>query len=77
MNKMTKMGVSALCGTLAAMTAAKSADLSVAGTVDMSWMSFDEATTGNPLGLGSDYALSASGEMDNGWSVAVIDSYEK
>lgn len=71
MNKMTKMGVSALCGTLAAMTAAKSADLSVAGTVDMSWMSFDDATTGNPLGLGSDYALSASGEMDNGWSVAL------
>jgi len=68
---MTKMGVSALCGTLAAMTAAKSADLSVAGTVDMSWMSFDDATTGNPLGLGSDYALSASGEMDNGWSVAL------
>jgi outer membrane protein OmpU len=71
MNKMTKLGVSALCGSLAAVSAANSADLTVAGGVDMTWMSFDDATTGNPLGLGSNYTISGSGEMDNGWSVAL------
>jgi hypothetical protein len=71
MNKMTKLGVSALCGSLAAVSAANAGELSVSGTVDMSWMSFDDTTTGNPLGLGSDYALDGSGELDNGWGVAL------
>jgi hypothetical protein len=71
MNKMTKLGVSALCGSLAAVSAANAGELSVSGTVDMSWMSFDDATTGNPLGMGSDYALAGSGELDNGWGVAL------
>ena len=71
MNKITKLGVSALCGSLAAVSAANAGELTVAGGVDMSWMSFDDATTGNPLGLGSNYTISGSGEMDNGWSVAL------
>jgi len=37
----------------------------------MSWMSFDDSTTGNPLGLGSNYTIAGSGELDNGWSVAL------
>jgi outer membrane protein OmpU len=71
MNKMTKLGVSALCGSLAAVSAANAGDLTVTGGVDMSWMSFDDSTTGNPLGLGSNYTIAGSGELDNGWSVAL------
>ena len=71
MNKITKLGVSALCGSLAAVSAANAGDLTVTGTVDMSWMSFDDATTGNPLGLGSNYTIAGSGDMDNGWGVAL------
>jgi len=71
MNKMTKLGASALCGSLAAVSAANAGDLTVAGGVDMTWMSFDDTTTGGPLGLGSNYTISGSGEMDNGWSVAL------
>ena len=35
MNKMTKLGVSALCGSLAAMSSASAGELGVTGTVDM------------------------------------------
>ena len=71
MNKYTKLGVSALCGSLAAVSTANAGDLSVSGGVDMSWISLPKADTGNPIGIGSNYTLSGSGELDNGWSVAL------
>jgi len=71
MNKITKLGVSALCGTLAAVSTANAGDLSVTGGVDMSWVSLDDATTGNPIGMGSNLTFSGSGELDNGWGVAL------
>ena len=42
MNKLTKIGVSALCGSLAAVSAANAGDMTVSGSVDMSWISFDD-----------------------------------
>jgi len=71
MNKLTKLGVSALCGSLAAVSAANAGDLSVTGGVDMSWISLDDSTTGNPIGMGSNLTFSGSGELDNGWNVAL------
>jgi hypothetical protein len=53
MNKLTKIGASALCGSLAAMSAANAGDLAVTGGVDMSYTSFPKENTGNPLGIGS------------------------
>ena len=69
MNKTTKLGVSALCGSLAAVSAANAGDLTVTGGVDMTWVSMPKAETGSPIGIGSNYTLSGSGEMDNGWTV--------
>ena len=71
MNKITKLGVSALCGTLAAVSAANAGEMTVTGGVDMSWISLDDDTTGNPIGMGSNLSFSGSGELDNGWSVAL------
>jgi outer membrane protein OmpU len=71
MNKMTKLGVSALCGSLAAVASANAGALSVAGGVDMTWQSFDDTDQGNPIGIGSNYTLSGSGDLDNGWGVAL------
>jgi outer membrane protein OmpU len=71
MNKLTKIGASALCGSLAAMSAANAGDLAVTGGVDMSYTSFPKENTGNPLGIGSNITFSGSGEMDNGWTVAL------
>ena len=69
MNKLTKMGVSALCGSLAAVSAANAGDMTVSGSVDMSWISFDDEVTGNPLGMGSNVSFTGTGELDNGWGV--------
>tara|TARA_B100001123_G_scaffold286582_1_gene319460 strand:+ start:109 stop:1128 length:1020 start_codon:yes stop_codon:yes gene_type:complete len=71
MNKITKLGVSALCGSLAAVSAANAGDLSVTGGVDMSWVSHDNTAVGNPIGMGSNLTFSGSGELDNGWNVAL------
>tara|TARA_Y100000590_G_scaffold435855_1_gene555787 strand:+ start:625 stop:1677 length:1053 start_codon:yes stop_codon:yes gene_type:complete len=68
MNKLTKVGCSALCGSLAAISAASAGDLTVTGGVDMSWMSKDKVTTGNPIGMGSNLTFKGSGELDNGWT---------
>jgi len=68
---MTKLGVSALCGSLAAVSAANAGALSVTGGIDMSWVSFDDEVTGNPIGIGSNYTLSGNGELDNGWTVGL------
>jgi len=69
MNKLTKLGVSALCGSLASVSAANAGDMTVSGTIDMSWISFDDEVTGNPIGMGSNVSFAGSGELDNGWGV--------
>jgi len=71
MNKLTKIGASALCGSLAAISAANAGELTVTGGADMTWLSQEGAATGNPLGLGSNLTFTGSGELDNGWSVAL------
>ena len=71
MNKLTKYGVSALCGSLAAISPAIAGDLSVTGGIDMSWMSKESETTGNPIGIGSNISFAGSGELDNGISFAL------
>ena len=71
MNKLTKIGASALCGSLAAISAANAGDLTVSGGADMTWVSKSGVVTGNPLGIGSNYTLSGSGDLDNGWSVGL------
>ena len=71
MNKLTKVGCSALCGSLAAISAANAGDLSVTGGIDMSWMSYEDDTTGNPIGIGSNLTFKGSGELDNGWGVSL------
>ena len=71
MNKLSKIGASALCGSLAAISAANAGELTVTGGVDMSWISLDDEVTGNPIGMGSNLTFAGSGELDNGWSVAL------
>ncbi len=68
MNKLTKYGCSALCGSLAAISAANAGELSVTGGADMTWVSKGGDVNGNPLGIGSNYSLLGSGELDNGWT---------
>jgi len=71
MNKLTKVSCSALCGSLAAVSAAQAGEMSVTGGVDMSWISKGGDTTGNPIGMGSNLTFKGSGELDNGWTFGV------
>ena len=69
MNKLTKVGFSALCGSLATISSANAGDLSVTGGVDLSFVSASAGTTGNPVGMGSNVNFKGSTELDNGWTV--------
>ena len=71
MNKLTKVGLSALCSSLAAVSSANAGEMTVTGGVDMSWISYEGATTGNPIGMGSNLTFKGSGELDNGWTFAL------
>jgi len=66
MNKLTKIGVSALCGSLAAVASAQAGSLSVSGGATATYSSSEGAVTGNPIGMNSGVTFSGSGELDNG-----------
>jgi len=66
MNKLTKIGVSALCGSLASVAAAHAGALSVTGGATATYVSNENSVTGNPIGLSSGILFTGTGELDNG-----------
>jgi len=68
MNKLTKVGCSALCGSLAAISAASAGELTVTGGAHLTYISLGAETTGNPYGMASAVSFAGSGELDNGWT---------
>jgi len=66
MNKLTKIGVSALCGSLATVSAANAGSLEVLGGAAATYSSHEGQVTGNPIGLSSGITFTGSGELDNG-----------
>ena len=68
MNKLTKIGVSALCGSLASVAAANAGSLDVTGGATATYTSLEGEVTGNPLGMASGMTFTGSGELDNGWT---------
>jgi len=68
MNKLTKVGCSALCSSLAAISAANAGELSVTGGADLTYFSHGTEVTGNPYGMASAVTFKGSGELDNGWT---------
>jgi hypothetical protein len=65
MNKLTKIGVSALCGSLASV-AANAGTMEVLGGATATWSSHEGQVTGNSLGMNSGLTFKGSGELDNG-----------
>ena len=63
MNKLTKIGVSALAGSLVA-ASAQAGELSASGTWELTYKSDDKANVGNPFGSKSAITLSGSGDVD-------------
>ncbi len=66
MNKLTKVGLSALCGSLAAVSSANAGEMSVSGSATATYQSSAGANTGNPIGMNSGLTFSGSGELDGG-----------
>ena len=66
MNKLTKVGLSALCGSLAVASGANAGDLAVTGSATVTYTQVDGDVTGNPLGMNSGMTFKGSGELDTG-----------
>jgi len=76
MNNLKKVGLSALAGSLA-MVSAQAVEYSVSGDAQAVYSSAQgnsvdgEASNGKGIGVDTDLAFSAAGELDNGWTVSV------
>lgn len=75
-----KIGLTALAGSLVA-TSAFAVDYSVSGNMTTKYSSADaphqpEATNGKGIGLDTDITLSASGELDNGFTVSAVQVWD-
>jgi len=70
MNNLKKIGLSALAGTLASLSA-QAGELTVTGTAEISYTQRDkDEVTGNALGMNKALGFAGSGELDNGWTVS-------
>ena len=75
MDKLRKVGLSALAGSLAMFSA--SADVSLTGSGEFTYTNSGGTTddTGNPFGLSHTISVTGTGEMDNGWSYSVFTGF--
>ena len=73
MNKMKKIGLTAL-GTSLIATSAFAGSLDVSGGASITLSGKDKGTAGNGFSMSDSITFSGGGEMDNGWNVTV--SYE-
>ncbi len=71
MKKITKLGLSALCGSLAVASAANAGDISVTGSAEMTYLKVHGTDTGHPFGMKSNLGFSGSGELDGGQKIAL------
>jgi len=76
MNKLTKIGVSALCGSLAAVSAANAGAMAVGGSANATWTKLGYGETGNPLGMATWLTFVGSGELDNGSTFSVTIAHD-
>jgi hypothetical protein len=70
MNKLTKVGLSALCGSLASVSA-YAGTMEVLGGATATYTSNSTKDTGNPIGMNSALTFKGSGELDNGTAITL------
>ena len=75
MDKLRKVGLSALAGSLAMFSA--NADVALTGSGEFTYTNAGGTSdeTGNPFGLSHTISVTGSGEMDNGWSYSVFTGF--
>ena len=69
MNKLKKVGLTALAGSMVA-TAATAADVTVGASWSLSYTGVDSDETGGPASwsMGDSVTFTTTGELDNGWT---------
>ena len=70
MNKVTKVGLTALATSLVA-TASYAGELSVSGSASLTYTGLDSRSDANPWGMGDSVKFNGSGDLDNGMTVSV------
>ena len=70
MNKVTKVGLTALATSLVA-TASYAGELSVSGGASLTYTGLNTATDTNPWAMGDSIKFNGSGDLDNGMTVSV------
>mgnify|MGYP001361294096 CR=1 FL=1 len=70
MNKLTKVGLTALATSLVA-TASYAGELSVSGSASLTYTGLDSRSDTNPWGMGDSVKFNGSGDLDNGMTVSV------
>jgi len=70
MTNIKKLGLSALAGSLVAVSA-QAGEMSVTGSANVTYVTGKDATTGKAIGTDKDVAFTGTGELDNGWTFTV------
>jgi hypothetical protein len=71
MKNLTKIGISALCGSLASIATANAGTMDVVGSASATWTSKGNDTTGQPLGMKTNMSFIGNGELDGGQTFSV------
>ena len=78
MTNIKKLGLSALAGSLVAVSA-QAGEISVTGSANVTYVTGKSAAAGKSIGTDKDVAFTGTGELDNGWtftvSTALTDAY--
>ena len=70
MNKLKKIGLTALAGSLVA-TSVFAGEMAVTGSAAITFAGQDNTSSGNGFTMSDEIKFDGSGEMDNGWTVSV------
>jgi len=71
MKKISKLGLSALCGSLAAVSAANAGEMTVTGNAHLTYTELSNTVTGQPLGMKTNLSFVGNGELDGGQTFSV------
>jgi hypothetical protein len=72
MKNLKKLGLSALCGSLASISTANAGGIDIVGNAHMTWTSLGAQNTGNPLGMKTNMSFVGNGELDGGQTFSVL-----
>ena len=71
MTNLKKVGLTALAGSLVAVSAAQAGEIAVSGSANVTYKTGKAANSSKSIGTDKDVAFTGTGELDNGWTFTV------